>query len=193
MSSRGKLIVFAAPSGAGKTSIVRHLLPLTELNLDFSVSATTREPRPGEKHGDHYFFLSVEEFKDKIDKGDFIEWEEVYKGMYYGTLASEVDSQLEQGTNVIFDIDVIGALNIKKIYGDQAITIFVNPPSLQALEDRLRFRKTETAASLKKRIDKASVEIEKANFFDEIIVNDILQVAQLEAESLVQGFIKKVF
>lgn len=188
-SKKGKLIVFAAPSGAGKTSIVRHLMPIKTLNLDFSVSATTREPREGEVHGEHYYFLTVDDFKNKISGGDFIEWEEVYTDSFYGTLKSEVDTNLKNGTNVIFDIDVAGALSIKKMYKDEALLIFVKPPSLEALESRLRNRNTESERSLKRRVDKASFEMSFADQFDTIIVNDLLQVAQKQAETIVSNFI----
>jgi guanylate kinase len=187
---KGKLIIISAPSGSGKTTIVNHLLR-QKLNLVFSVSATSRRPRPGEVNGRNYFFLTKEEFKDKINNNEFLEWEEVYKGIYYGTLKSEVDKKREKGKNIIFDVDVVGGLNIKKIYGKEALAIFINPPSVEELESRLQKRSTETPDKIEMRISKAKKELQFAGMFDAVIVNDNLQIALKEAENLVSGFINR--
>ncbi|MCL2289361.1 MAG: guanylate kinase [Bacteroidetes bacterium] len=186
---RGKLIIFAAPSGSGKTSIVKYLLA-QHLPLTFSISATTRPKRPNEEEGVDYFFLTPKQFQEKIVAGDFLEWEEVYAGAYYGTLKSEVDKLLEKGENVIFDVDVLGALNIKKIYAEQALALFVKPPSVEALKERLKIRGTECAESLKRRIDKATYELSFAPDFDITIINDHLEEAQSDAKQIVLNFIK---
>lgn len=184
----GKLIIVSAPSGSGKTTIVNHLLD-REMNLMFSVSATSRQPRPGETDGKNYFFLTKEEFKNKIDNGEFLEWEEVYEGIFYGTLKSEVDKIRDSGKNVIFDVDVVGGLNIKKIYGKEALAIFIRPPSVEELKKRLQKRSTETADKIKMRIKKAKKEMQFADRFDVVIVNDNLETALEEAEKLVADFI----
>jgi guanylate kinase len=186
---QGKLIIFSAPSGAGKTTIVRHLLSLPELKLAFSVSAASRAKRPNEIDGKDYYFLSAEEFKRRIAAGDFLEWEEVYEGQYYGTLKSEIDRIHSEGKHVIFDVDVVGGLNIKKQFGKQALAIFVQPPSVNELEKRLRSRSTESEASLAKRIGKATEELAYANRFDVILFNDDLEAAKTKAEDLVRNFI----
>ena len=186
--TKGKLIIFAAPSGAGKTSIVKYLLT-QQLQLRFSVSATTRSKRPNEKEGIDYFFLTQKEFQKKIANGDFLEWEEVYADTYYGSLKSEVDKLLEQGINVIFDVDVKGALNIKKIYGKQALAIFVKPPSMETLVERLVNRGTENDESLKRRIDKCNYELSFETNFDITIVNEHLPQAQEAAKTIVRKFI----
>ncbi|MEZ4948647.1 MAG: guanylate kinase [Saprospiraceae bacterium] len=183
----GKLIIFTAPSGAGKTTIVRHLLKCYP-NLAFSVSATSRERRPNEKEGVDYYFLSIEEFKKKIKEEAFIEWEEVYDNQFYGTLKSEVDRLLEEGKNVIFDIDVEGATNLKKRYKDHALAIFVKPPSEFTLLERLQNRKTETRESLRKRIEKAKRELAYQSRFDQILVNDVLEETFSKAEAMVETF-----
>ncbi|MCL2247485.1 MAG: guanylate kinase [Lentimicrobiaceae bacterium] len=187
--NQGKLIIFAAPSGAGKTSIVKFLLE-QNIPLKFSISATTRPKRANEKEGVDYYYLPVEEFKKKIMNGDFLEWEEVYAGAYYGTLKSEVDKMLENGENVLFDVDVLGALNIKKIYEEQALALFIKPPSTEALIERLENRGTETAESLNRRIEKSTYELSFESNFDIIIVNDSLENAQNEAKQIVLNFIK---
>lgn len=187
---KGKLIIISAPSGSGKTTIVNHLLH-QGLNLNFSVSATSRKPRPGEENGKNYYFLTREEFQKKINNDEFLEWEEVYKGICYGTLKSEVDKIRESGKNVIMDVDVVGGVNIKKIYGKEALSIFVKPPSLTALKERLQKRSTETPAKIKMRIDKAAEELLFAGKFDAVIINDNLQIALNEAEKLVSDFISR--
>lgn len=185
---KGKLIIFSAPSGAGKTTIVRHLLK-KNLNLEFSVSATSRAPRHNETHGKDYYFLSAEEFKKKIKNGEFLEWEEVYKGVYYGSLKSEVERIRNHGKNVIFDVDVIGGLDIKKIYGDEARAIFVQPPSVDELLSRLQNRSTETEEKIQMRIAKAEQELSFASEFDVIITNNDLTQACMEAEIVIREFL----
>ncbi|TSJ39984.1 guanylate kinase [Fluviicola chungangensis] len=187
-SSGGKCVIFSAPSGAGKTTIVQYLLgKLPE--LAFSISACSRDPRGEEEHGKHYYFLGIEGFKQKIDLGEFIEWEEVYTNNFYGTLASELERIWGAGKTVIFDVDVVGGLNLKKIMGDNALAIFVQPPSFEALEDRLRFRSTETEEKITMRLAKAQIELARAPEFDYILLNDDLQRACKEAEAVVRTFI----
>lgn len=184
----GKTMIFTAPSGAGKTTLVRHLLAEYDF-LDFSVSATTRAKRDHEVHGKDYYFLSVEEFESKKEAGEFIEWEEVYKDQYYGTLKSEVERIWSNGKHVVFDIDVKGATSIKTIYRDACLAVFVRPPSLNILIERLTQRATETPESLKKRIDRVRREMTFENSFDTVLVNDLLDVAKKEAEYLTENFI----
>ena len=184
----GKLIVFSAPSGSGKTTIVRHLLKL-DLGLDFSISATSRKPRGKEVNGKDYHFISTEEFQKHIENDDFIEYEEVYTNNYYGTLKSEVQSIWKKGRHVVFDIDVIGGLNIKKKFPKQTLAIFVQPPSIKEMERRLRGRKTDSEEKIKERVDKASKEMKYASNFDYILVNDSLEDAKKEAEVLVRKFL----
>lgn len=184
----GKLIIFSAPSGAGKTTIVRHLLA-QGLPLAFSVSATSRAKRNGEVDGKDYWFLTVEQFKERVEKGDFLEWEEVYENQFYGTLRSEIDRLHAEGFHVLFDVDVVGGLNIKKQFGQDALAVFVMPPSLQELENRLRGRSSESDASLQKRVSKAAEEMTYADRFDVILKNDDLSVAQQQAVQLVRKFI----
>ena len=184
----GKLIIFSAPSGAGKTTIVKQLLE-RGLNLEFSISATSRAPRPNELHGRDYYFISENEFKTRVAAGEFLEWEEVYSGICYGTLKSEVDRICNQGKNVIFDVDVVGGLNIKKHFGNRALAIFVQPPSVEELRVRLKNRQTETEEKIAMRIAKAEYEMTFAPQFDVIVVNQNLETAVNEAEKLVRDFI----
>lgn len=186
--SKGKLIIFSAPSGSGKTTLVHHLLSKSELKLAFSVSATSRTKRPNETHGKDYYFLSVDEFKKSISKDEFLEWEEVYSDQFYGTLRSEIDRIHSEGKHVMFDVDVVGGLNIKKQFGDDALAVFVKPPSIEELENRLRNRSTESEEGLKKRVGKAAEEMEYTNQFDVVLVNDNLERAKAEAEKLVADF-----
>ena len=186
---KGKLIVFSAPSGAGKTTLVRHALEQLE-NIKFSISCTTRDKREGEVHAKYYYFLTPEEFKAKIANDEFVEHEEVYRDNFYGTLKSEVDRITSEGNSVIFDIDVIGALNIKKLYGDECLTVFVNPPSLETLKERLISRNTESEDKLKQRLDKAGIEMEKAKEFDIILLNDDLETAKAKTLEIITDFIK---
>jgi guanylate kinase len=184
-----RLIIFSAPSGAGKTTIVKHLLR-QNLRLEFSISAASREKRPNEVHGKDYYFLSSDEFKARIKNNEFIEWEEVYENHFYGTLKSEVDRIWNNGNSVIFDVDVIGGLNIKKQYGDKALAVFVMPPSIEELKKRLNARSTESPENLRKRIEKAEAEISFSERFDKVIVNDLLDKALIEATNLVSEFLK---
>ncbi|WP_203294852.1 guanylate kinase [Luteirhabdus pelagi] len=186
----GKLFVFSAPSGSGKTTIVRHLLEQERLNLEFSISCTSREPRGGEEHGKDYYFISLKDFKQHIKNGDFLEWEEVYRDNFYGTLKTEVERIWAKGKNVIFDIDVAGGLRIKKKFPDHTLAVFVKPPSVDELKRRLKKRQTESDERINMRIAKASVELATAPQFDVIIKNHDLQTALAEAEELVENFIK---
>jgi guanylate kinase len=183
-----KLIIFSAPSGSGKTTIVRYLME-QHLNLHFSVSATCRPPRGTEQHGVEYFFLTGEEFRRRIAAGEFLEYEEVYPGRYYGTLRSEVDRQLAAGSNVIFDVDVVGGCHIKEQYGDRALSLFVRPPSIEELRRRLELRATDSPEVIDSRIAKAEYELSFAPRFDHIIVNDSLERARQEALRLVTQFL----
>ena len=187
--NQGKLIVFSAPSGSGKTTIVRHLLEVDNLNLEFSISATSREKRGEEEHGKDYYFLSAKEFKNKIKSDEFLEWEEVYRDNFYGTLKTEVERIWALGKNVIFDIDVSGGLRIKRKYPEETLAVFVKPPSIDALKIRLKKRKTESEDKINMRVAKASAELATAPLFDTIIVNDDLKKALLEAEKKVDDFI----
>lgn len=189
-TTQGKCIIFSAPSGAGKTSIVRHLLE-QNLGLEFSVSACSRDPRENETHGKDYYFYSVDKFNDLIQKNEFIEWEEVYENNFYGTLKSEIQRIWEKGKTVIFDVDVIGGLNLKSQFNNQALAIFVQAPSIEELERRLRFRSTETEEKIQVRIGKAKQELEKATEFDVILVNDNFKKACDDAFKLVSDFLKK--
>ena len=186
-----KLIVFSAPSGSGKTTIVRHLLEQTDLPLAFSISATTRAPRGAEKEGVDYYFLSPEAFKSKIEKGEFLEYEEVYPGLFYGTLASEVKRLWNENKAVLFDIDVMGGISIKKSFPDETLTVFVQPPSIETLKERLRSRNTDTEETLQIRLSKAQQELDKAQAFDEIVINDDLSTALTQTEELVRSFLSK--
>lgn len=185
----GKLIVFSAPSGSGKTTIVRHLLKQPKLNLEFSISATSRERRGQEVDGKDYYFLSAKEFKQKIKNKEFLEWEEVYRDNFYGTLKTEVERIWAMGKHVIFDIDVSGGLRIKRKYPEQTLAIFVKPPSIDELKIRLKKRKTESDDKINMRIAKASAELATAPLFDTIIVNDTLEHALEQAEVLVDAFV----
>ncbi len=185
-----KLIVVAAPSGAGKTTIVHHLLTVFP-SLAFSVSATTRVCRAHEIDGEDYYFISAQAFRARVANNEFLEWEEVYENQYYGTLFSEITRLWAEGKNVIFDIDVKGALNIKKAFPVEALTVFVKPPSKETLLERLRNRKTEDAKSLEKRINRATLELTYEPKFDTVVVNDELQKAFADAEKIVKDFLEK--
>jgi guanylate kinase len=188
---KGKLIVFSAPSGSGKTTIVRHLLGIEKLNLEFSISATSREARGEEVDGKDYYFLSLKEFKNKIKSEEFLEWEEVYRDNFYGTLKSEVERIWAKGKHVIFDIDVVGGIDIKRIYPERTLSVFVKPPSIEELKIRLKKRSTESDDKINMRVAKASIELATAPQFDFIIENDNLDVALKEAEELAHNFLKK--
>jgi guanylate kinase len=190
MSTGGKLIVFSAPSGSGKTTIVRHLLSKEDLNLEFSISAASRAPRGEEVNGKDYYFMSTEEFKKHIKNEDFLEWEEVYRDNFYGTLKSEVERIWAKGKNVIFDIDVSGGLRIKHKFPEETLAVFVKPPSVDELKRRLKERSTESDDKINMRIAKASVELATAPQFDVIIKNYDLDIALEEAYQLVKNFVK---
>jgi len=186
---QGKLIVFSAPSGSGKTTIVRHLLKKDTLNLAFSISATSREKRGQEVDKEDYYFLSSKEFKNKIKADEFLEWEEVYRDNFYGTLKTEVDRLWALGKHVIFDIDVSGGLRIKRKFPEQTLAIFIKPPSIDELKIRLKNRKTESDDKINMRVAKASAELATAPLFDIIIENDSLETALAEAETTVSNFL----
>jgi len=189
-SRTGKCIIFSAPSGAGKTTIVHHLLE-QNLALEFSVSACSRKPRPNEKEGKDYYFLGVEEFRKQIEENAFLEWEEVYENLFYGTLKSEIERIWSHGNTVIFDVDVVGGLNLKRIFGDAALAIFVQAPSLEALESRLRGRSTESEDKIQQRLAKAHKEMSFSKDFDYILVNDDKIKAFDEAYSVLEKFLLK--
>ncbi len=192
VASKGKLIVFSAPSGSGKSTIVQYLMKEhPELRLVFSISCTSRAPRGTERNGIDYFFLSPDEFRQKISKGEFLEYEEVYQDKFYGTLKSQVDSQVNRGENVVFDVDVKGGCNIKKYYGNRALSVFIQPPSVEELRRRLEGRATDAPEVIEQRLSKAAYELTFADRFDKVIVNDDLAVAKAEAYQIVSDFLKK--
>lgn len=186
----GKLVIFSAPSGAGKTTIVHHLLK-TFPSLEFSVSATSRALRGDEQHGVDYYFLSVEEFRKRVDNNEFVEWEEVYPGQMYGTLKSEVERIWRKGHHVIFDVDVKGGINLTKQFGERALSVFVMPPSIETLEQRLRYRATESEEKIQMRLAKAKRELDEAVHFDTVLINNNLEDALLRAEDLIRQFLNK--
>lgn len=188
--SKGKLIIVSAPSGAGKTTLVKHLLA-GDLNLGFSVSATSRPQRPNEVDGKDYFFMTADAFRERIAAGDLLEWEEVYAGSFYGTLLSEVERLRNLGKNVIFDVDVVGGTNIKKRFGDEAKSIFISPPSIETLELRLKKRSTDSPETIAKRMEKAKWEMSFAPQFDVVVVNDVLEEAKREIYNIVEQFVKQ--
>lgn len=190
-TKQGKLIVFSAPSGSGKTTIVRHLLKQPELNLEFSISATSREKRGTEEHGKDYYYLSLKEFKNKIKNDEFLEWEEVYRDNFYGTLKEEVERIWAKGKHVIFDIDVSGGLRIKRKFPEQTLAVFVKPPDLNELVRRLKDRGEETEDKINMRVAKAPAELATAPLFDTIVVNANLDEALKNAYNLVSEFINK--
>ena len=186
----GKLIIFSAPSGSGKSTIINYLLEEhPELKLAFSISATSRPPRGKEQHGVEYFFLSPEEFRQRIDKGEFLEYEEVYPGRFYGTLKAQVEKQSEEGQNVLFDVDVKGGVNIKQYYGNRALSLFIQPPSIEALRIRLEKRGTETPEVINDRIARAEFELGFASQFDKVVINDDLEIAKAETLQIIKDFI----
>lgn len=190
--NNGKLLVFSAPSGSGKTTIVRYLLEQKELHLDFSISATSRAKRGEEIDGRDYYFLSMEEFQKKIDNNEFVEFEEVYKDNFYGTLKSELERIWALGKHVIFDIDVIGGLKIKEQFPKETLAIFVSPPSVEELERRLRYRQTETDEKIEMRLAKAEIEIAKSPEFDVVLKNYDLEIAKNDAYKLVFDYLKMI-
>src|SRR5690554_164612 len=187
--NKGKCIIFSAPSGAGKTSIVHALINRID-ELAFSISACSREQREGEKNGEDYYFIGVEGFKAKIKEDAFIEWEEVYKDHFYGTLKAEVERLWSEGKVVVFDVDVYGGINLKKFFGDDALSIFIQPPSIEVLEQRLRDRKTETEDKIKTRMKKAGEELSKLQNFDTSVINKDLELTIQAVENLVKEYIE---
>jgi len=187
---KGKLIIFSAPSGSGKTTIVKHLLRKIP-GLNFSVSATSREPRAGESDGKDYYFLSEAAFRNKIRNNEFLEWEEVYPGIFYGTMKSEVERIRNEGKHVVFDVDVVGGLNIKKYYGDEALAVFIRPPSVEELRKRLQARSTEPEEKINMRVTKAKEELSYSGKFDTVLVNDNLEEAKRTAEKITTGFLSR--
>ncbi len=189
MEKRGKLLIISAPSGTGKSTIINELIKDDTLRLEFSISATTRSPREGEIHGVHYYFLTVDDFKQRIAMEEFAEYEEVYEGRFYGTLKSEIERIMAHGNNVVLDIDVKGALNVKRLYGNQALAIFIQPPSIDELRSRLLGRATDSIEEIDRRVAKAATELAYAPRFDRIVVNDVLDVAVEDTRSLIKDFI----
>lgn len=186
----GKVIIFSAPSGSGKSTLIHYVLN-KDLGLEFSVSATSRNPRGEERHAKDYYFFTAEEFRERIESGDFLEWEEVYSGHFYGTLKSEVERIWTEGKTVLFDVDVVGGLNIKKIFGDQALAIFVQAPSIESLSERLLKRGTDSREKIEQRLAKAEYEMSFADRFDEVVVNDDLKKAYEETERIIRCFLEK--
>ncbi len=188
MECNGKLIIFSAPSGSGKTTIVRQLLQIFP-QFEFSISATSRAPRGQEQNGIDYFFLSQEEFRQKVAADAFVEWEEVYNGTCYGTLKSEMQRIWQKGNVIIFDVDVMGGINLKRIFGENACSIFIMPPSIEELQKRLEGRATDTAETIAKRVAKADFEISKSSEFDHVVINDRLEDAVTEAREIITNFL----
>lgn len=189
-TKRGKVIILSAPSGAGKSTIIRALMQqFPELNLHFSISATSRPPRGAERDGVEYYFLSPEEFKSRIARGDFLEYMEVYEGRFYGTLKAEVDRRLAAGDNIVCDIDVVGAANIKRIYGDEALSVFIQPPGLEELRRRLTSRGTETPEAVESRMARAEYELSCAPSFDKVVVNDDLSEAVQRMRTIIGAYV----
>ena len=188
---KGRLIIVSAPSGSGKSTIIKWLMEQhPELNLSFSVSCTSRQPRGNEQDGVEYFFLSPEEFRQRIDNNEFLEYEEVYEGRFYGTLKAQVERQQKAGQNVVFDVDVKGGCNIKRHYGDEALSLFIQPPSIDVLRERLTKRGTDAPEVIEQRLERAAFELSFAEKFDRVVVNDDLATAEEEAYSIVKAFIE---
>lgn len=187
----GKLVIFSAPSGSGKTTIVRELLQRFP-QFEFSISATSRQPRGKEQHGIDYYFLSSDEFRQRVERDEFVEWEEVYAGTCYGTLKSEVERIWAKGNVIVFDVDVMGGINLKRLFGDDACSIFIMPPSIEELERRLRGRGTDSEEVIQKRIGKAEFELSKSPEFDYTVVNDVLADAVNEATDIINNFLKVI-
>lgn len=190
MATTGKLIIFSAPSGSGKTTIVKQLLKIFP-QFEFSISATSRQPRGEEKNGVDYFFLTQEEFREKVTANAFVEWEEVYNGTCYGTLKSEMERIWSKGNIIIFDVDVMGGINLKRIFGEQACSIFIMPPSVEVLRERLIGRGTDSMETIEKRVAKAGFEISKSLEFDHVVINDVLESAVAETERIINDFLAK--
>lgn len=190
MSRQGKIIIISAPSGCGKSTIINRLMPQQELELQFSVSATNRMPRPGEEHGVNYYFLTDDEFKAHIEAGDFVEYEEVYPGRFYGTLRTEVERRCAMGHNVVLDIDVKGGMRVKEIFGDSALSLFIEPPCIEALRQRLENRATDAPDVIDQRVARAEYELSFAPKYDRVVVNDDLEAAVVEAGKIIKEFIE---
>lgn len=190
LQNKGSVIIFSAPSGSGKSTIINYLMK-QKLNLHFSISATSRPPRGSEKNGVEYFFLSPDEFRSHIEKGDFLEYEEVYKDRFYGTLKAQVDAQLAKGENVVCDVDVLGGQNIKKHYGNNALSVFIQPPSIEVLRQRLEGRGTDSPEVINDRIARAEFELSYAPKFDTVVINDNLQEAEEQALKVIKNFLDK--
>ena len=188
MQANGKLVIFSAPSGSGKTTIVKELLKQFP-QFEFSISATSRQPRGAEQNGVDYFFLSQEEFRQKVQADEFVEWEEVYNGTCYGTLKSEMQRIWQKGNVIIFDVDVMGGINLKRIFGENACSIFIMPPSVEVLRERLIGRGTDSMETIEKRVAKAEFEISKAPEFDNVVINDVLDTAVAQTESIINDFL----
>lgn len=185
---KGKILIFSAPSGSGKSTLVNHLLSLG-IPLGFSISATSRAPRGAEQHGKEYYFLSVEDFRQRVANDEFVEYEEVYEGCFYGTLKSELDRVWSEGKCIVFDVDVVGGVNIKKMFGDKALSIFVQPPSVDELRRRLEGRGTDSKEKIEQRLAKAEYELGFASQFDKVIINDDLARAKSDVEAVVKAFL----
>ncbi len=185
----GKLIIISAPSGSGKSTIINYVLS-QGVNLQFSISATSRKPRGNEQNGVEYYFFSEEDFRSKINNGEFLEYEEVYSGLYYGTLKSEINRIFAEDKNVILDLDVVGGCNVKNYYGDKSLSIFIQPPSVDELRKRLEARGTDTPETIEKRVSKATEEMKYSSKFDKIIINDILENAQQETLLTIKSFLE---
>ena len=186
--TKGKLVIISAPSGSGKTTLVNYLMD-KDLDLEFSVSVTTREPRNNEKYGKHYYFITADEFRKRIRKGDFVEWEEVYRDQYYGTPREEIERIFRKGKNVLFDVDVKGGIKLKNIFGHKALSVFIMPPSVGELEKRLILRGTESPEKIKMRANKALEEMELADCFDFTVINDRLEQARKDFYTIIKNFI----
>lgn len=187
----GKLIIISAPSGCGKSTIINRIMDEGTRDLQFSVSATNRRPRPGEEHGVNYYFMTDDEFKTSVANGEFVEFEEVYPGRYYGTLRSELENRLAEGHNIILDIDVKGGVNVKNQFGERAISIFIKPPSIKALRDRLEGRGTDSSDVIDQRVGRAEYELTFAPRYDHVVVNDVLNIAVDQTKALIDNFIDK--
>lgn len=186
---KGKLIIVSAPSGTGKSTIINEIIKDKDLRLQFSVSATTRKPREGEQHGVHYYFLDVDDFRQRIERNEFAEYEEVYEGRYYGTLKTELERIMAAGDNVVLDIDVKGALSVKKLYGRRALSLFIQPPSIETLRERLIGRGTDSMEEIEKRVSKAAYELSFAPRFDTVVVNDVLAKAINDTHRTIVNFL----